>query len=99
MFCSQIFTQKLKLRPKIGLIYAVSIDSKVIFGDFCLRKYFLLFFAEFALLMFYNNIVKISEKIEQVVFVENLAPSYLPYRFLNDLAPFLLWEKVKILIF
>ena len=36
--------------------------SKVIFWNFCLRKYFLLFFAEFELLMFYNNIVKISEK-------------------------------------
>ena len=35
--------------------------SKVIFWNFCLRKYFLLFFAEFELLMFYNNIVKISE--------------------------------------
>ena len=37
--------------------------SKVIFWDFCQRKYFLLFFAEFELLMFYNNIVKISKKL------------------------------------
>ena len=36
--------------------------SKVIFWKFCLSKYFLLFFAEFELLMFHNNIVKISEK-------------------------------------
>ena len=36
--------------------------SKVIFWNFCLRKHFLLFFAEFELVMFYNNIVKISEK-------------------------------------
>ena len=35
--------------------------------------------------MFYNNIVKFSEKIEQVELVENLAPSYQPYRFLHDL--------------
>ena len=39
--------------------------SKVIFLNFCLRKYFLLFFAEFELLVFHNNIVKISEKNEQ----------------------------------
>ena len=49
--------------------------------------------------MFYNNIVKISEKIEQVELVENLAPSYLPYRLLHDLASFLLCEKVKIFDF
>ena len=39
--------------------------SKVIFWNFCQRKYFLLFFAEFELLMFYNNIVKISEKLNK----------------------------------
>ena len=43
--CSQIFTLKLYLQPKTGLTYAIS--SKVIFWNFCLRKYFLLFFAEF----------------------------------------------------
>ena len=25
VFCSQVFTQKLKLRPKVGLTYAISI--------------------------------------------------------------------------
>ena len=49
--------------------------------------------------MFYNSIVKISEKIEQWELVENLTPSYLPYRYLHDLASFLLWEKVKIFDF
>ena len=39
--------------------------SKVIFWNFCLRKHFLLFFAEFELVMFYNNIVKISEKLNK----------------------------------
>ena len=38
--------------------------SKVIFWIFGLTKYFLFFFAEFQLLMFRNNIVKISEKNE-----------------------------------
>ena len=53
VLCSQIFTLKLNLWPKIGLT----------FWNFCLRKYFLLFFAEFKLLMFHNNTVKISEKL------------------------------------
>ena len=39
--------------------------SKVIFWNFCLRTYFLFFFAEFELLMFHNNIVKISEKLNK----------------------------------
>ena len=39
--------------------------SKRIFLNFCLRKYFLLFFAEFKLLTFHNNIVKISEKMNK----------------------------------
>ena len=64
VFCSQIFTVKLNLRPKIGLTYAISI-VKWFFRSFCLRKYFLLFFAEFKLLMFHNNIVKISEKLDK----------------------------------
>ena len=42
-------------------------------------------------LSFFNDAVK--------ELVENLAPSYLPYRFLHDLFSFLLWEKVKIFDF
>ena len=58
--------------------------STVIFWNFCLRKYFLIFFAKFELLMFYNNTVKISEKKkEQAELVENLTASYLPYRFFS----------------
>ena len=34
--------------------------------------------------MFHNNIMKISEKNEQAELVENLSPSYLPYRFLHN---------------
>ena len=59
VFCSQIFTVKLNLRPKVGLTYANSIEKKLFF---CLRKLLLFFCAEFELLMFHNNIVKISEK-------------------------------------
>ena len=61
VFYSQIFTQKLKLRQK--LVWPMQfLQLSDFFFNFCLRKYFLLFFAEFELLMFYNNIVKISEK-------------------------------------
>ena len=67
VFCSQIFTQKLKLRTKVDLTYAISIVKCFcfVFLNFCLRKYFLLFFAEFKLLMFDNNIEKSSEKLNK----------------------------------
>ena len=39
--------------------------SKVIFWNFCLSKYFLLFFAEFEMLLFHNNSVKKSEKLNK----------------------------------
>ena len=64
VFCSQIFTVKFNLRSKIGLIYAISI-VKWLFGVFVLENNFLLFFTEFKLLMFHNNIVKISEKLNK----------------------------------
>ena len=64
VFCFQICTLKLNLLPKIGLAYSSSV-VKWFFLNFLLRKYFLLFFAEFELLMFHNNIVKISEKLNK----------------------------------
>ena len=39
--------------------------SKVIFLKTCIRKYFLPFFADFELVVFYNNVVKISEKLNK----------------------------------
>ena len=72
-----------------------NVYSKVMVLNFSLRKYFVLFFAEFKLLMFHNNIVKISEKNEQAELVENLPPSYLPYISLHNLHvhPFFRWGK------
>ena len=73
--------------------------TEVIFWNICLRKYFLLFFVEFELLLLYNNTVKISakkkkkKKNEQAELVENLPPSYLPDTFLHNLHSFLLWGK------
>ena len=63
--------------------------SKLIFWNFCLRKYFLLFFAEFELLMFHNNIVKISEKLNMYYLLKSRL----------QITSFLLWEKVKIFEF
>ena len=59
---------------------------------------FLFFFAEFELLTFHNNTVKISEKLSNWEIVEHLPPSYLPYRFLHNLHSFLLLEKTNIYI-
>ena len=68
--------------------------SKVIFMNFCLRKCFTF--------LYWIWIIHVSQQycenfrnIEQEEPVENLAPNYLPYRFLHDLASFLLWDKVK----
>ena len=43
--------------------------------------------------MFHNNVLKFFEKIEQEELVENLPPSYLPFRFLFNLYSLLLWGK------
>ena len=70
--------------------------SKVIFWNFCLRKYFFTFLCWIWSIDVSQQYCENFRKIEQVELVENLAPSYLPYRFLHDLDSFLLWEKVKI---
>ena len=64
VFCSQIFSLKLNLWPKSCPTYALPI-IKWFFEIFILENIFLLFFAEFKLLMFHNNIVKISEKLNK----------------------------------
>ena len=64
VFCSQNIYTKIKVTTK-SWSDLCNFYSKVIFWNFCLRKYFLLFLAEFELLMFYNNIVKISEKLNK----------------------------------
>ena len=76
-----------------------SFYTKVIFWNFCLRKYFFTFLCWIWIIDVSQQYCENFRKIEQVELVENLAPSYLPYRFLHDLASFLLWEKVKIFDF
>ena len=94
VFCSQIFTLKLHLRPKTGPTYAISIVKWIL--EFLSKKIFFIFlcciwFIE-VLQLYCENV----RKIEQVELVENLPPSYLPNRFLHNLPSFLLWENVKI---
>ena len=70
----------------------------VIFWNFFLRRCFLLFFAEYEILIFYNNIVKTSEKLNKL----NLLKICLLVTYPTDfcfLHSFLLWEKAKIFDF
>ena len=55
---------KIKFMAKILSDLCNFYGKVVVFYYFCLRNAFLLFFAEFILLI-HNNIVKFSEKIEQ----------------------------------
>ena len=62
-------------------------SKMILVFNFSVRKYCLLFFAAFELFTLHNNItcMTILEKNEQAKLVENLSPSYLPYRFLHNL--------------
>ena len=57
-FCFQIFTFKLILWPQMCLTYGIIVVNWI-FGFFIIKKYFSLFFIDFQLLLFRNNIVKI----------------------------------------
>ena len=93
---------KIKFMAKTWSDLCSFYNKVMCFFNISVRKYFLLFFAEFELLMSHNNIVKISEnwenfrKFEHAELVESLPSSYLPYRFLHNLHSFLLAGKVKI---
>ena len=69
--------------------------SKVIIWNFFLRKYFLLFFAEFKLLMFYNNIVKISENLNNWNLLKICSQVSYPTDFCIICIHFYNGEKVK----
>ena len=66
------------------------------FFNFCLRKYFLLFFAEFKLLLFHNNIVKISEKLNKQNLLKICPQVTYPTDFCIICIDFYYGEKVKI---
>ena len=73
--------------------------SKVNFSDFLSKKVFYTFFCWIWIIDVLQQYCENFRKIEQGELVENMALSYLPYRFLHDLASFLLWEKLKIFDF
>ena len=91
VFCFQIFTLKLKFRPKFGLIYAISI-VKWFFGFFFfLRKYFFYFLYWIWIIDVSQRYCETFRNIETAELVENLPPPYIPYRFLYNLHSFLPW--------
>ena len=99
-FCvlfSNIFT-KIKVTAK-SWSDLCNFYSKVIFWNFCLRKYFLLFFAEFELLMFFNNIVKISEKLNKWNLLKIRLQITYPIDFCMICLHFYYGKKWKYLIF
>ena len=73
--------------------------SKVIFFNFRLRKYFLLFFAEFNWLMLHNIIVKISEKLNKQNLLKICPQVTCPTNFCIICIHFYNGEKVKIFDF
>ena len=97
VFCSQICTLKLNLWTKIGLTYAISRVKW--FLEFLIKKIVFKFLCRIWIIDISQQYCENFRKIEQAELVENLPPSYLPYRFLHNLHSFLLWGKVKILDF
>ena len=73
--------------------------GKVIFWNFCLSKYFLISFAEFELLMFHNNIVKISEKLNKQNLLQNCFQFIFPTNFCIIFIHFYYGKKGKYWIF
>ena len=71
----------------------------MIFWNFCLRKYFALFFAEFKLLRFHNHTVKISEKLDKQNLLKICLQVTNPTDFYIINIHFYYGEKVKIFDF
>ena len=73
--------------------------SKVILFNFSLRKYNMLLYTEFELLMFHNNIVKISEKLNQRNLLKICLQVTYPTDYCIICIHFYYGEKWKYLIF
>ena len=84
VFCSQIFTLKLNLRWKIGLTYAISI-VKWFFEIFVRENIFYFSLLNLNYWCFTTILWKFQKKWTSRTSWK-LAPRYLPYRFLHDLA-------------
>ena len=75
-------------------LFLCNFYSTVIILQFLPEKIILYFF-----LSILNDFKMSHDNIEQVELVENLPPIYLPYQFLHNLHPILVWGKLKYLIF
>ena len=67
--------------------------SKVIFWNFCLRKYFFTFLCWIWIIDASQQYCENFKKIEQAELIENLPPSYLPNRFLHNWHQFITMGK------
>ena len=90
--------------PKIKFItknwsHLCNFYSKVIFWKFYLRKYFLFFLAEFKSLVFHNNVVKISEKLNKQNVLKICLQVTYPTNFCIICSHFYYGKKWKYLIF
>ena len=74
--------------------------NKMIFWKFLSKKIFFTFLCWIWIIDVSQQYCEnFRKKNEQTELVENLPPSYLPYKFLHNLHSFLLWEKVKLFDF
>ena len=79
---------------KMELMYVTSIVNQI-FGIFY-QTYFLLFCTVFKLLMFHNNIVKISESLNKLKLLKVCIKTTYPVDVLHIMQPFLYQEKKKV---
>ena len=96
VFCSQISTQKLNLRSKIGLTYAIFIVKDIL--NFLSTKIFFTVLCWISITDVSQQFCENLKKNEAELF-ENLSPDYLPYRFLHYLHDFYCGKRWKYLIF
>ena len=89
---------KIKITAKIWT-HLCNFYRKVNFWNYWLRKYFLLFFAEFELLMFHNNIMKISEKLNKRNLLKTCLQVTYPTNFCIICIHFYYGKKWQYLIF
>ena len=91
--------------PKIKFMTKIWSDlcnfySKVIFLEFLIKKVIFIFLCRNWFIGVSQQYCENFRKIKQAELVENLPPSYLPYRFLHNLHSFFYYgEKWKYLIF
>ena len=91
VFCSQVCTLKLNLRPNISLTYCKVINFEILSEKISFAFLYWIWIIEVS-----QQYSKIFRQNEQAQLVQNLPASDLPYRFLHNLLSVLLHEKVKV---